>query len=267
MSAHRISRAAALLCLIPSLASAQSLDARVASAKGSVGFEFDTRRNVCGNGTSINVSSDTTPGWNTRRSRSGIRMGRGSSDDGSLCVTGPARVVLQHTGPTATALTISVGGRRVGADTELGDVAAAEAARYLLAIAPRLSGASGDDAVMGAAIADAPSSWRRMLEIARAGDASESSRKSAMFWLSQEATVAATSGLADVALDDTNGGSVRSDALFYLAQRRNGEGIPALIRVVRESKSIKLRKDAIFHLAQSGDPRALELFESVLAGR
>jgi HEAT repeat protein len=120
---------------------------------------------------------------------------------------------------------------------------------------------------MGAAIADAPSSWRRMLQIARSADASESSRKSSLFWVSQEASTAATAGLTDIVMDDSSARSVRGDALFYLAQRRNGEGIPALIRVVRESKSMQLRKDAIFHLAQSGDPRALDLFEQLLAGR
>jgi PBS lyase HEAT-like repeat len=59
---------------------------------------------------------------------------------------------------------------------------------------------------------------------------------------------------------------VRSDALFFLSQRPGGEGVPALIRVVRESKSVKLRKDAIWFLSQSRDPRAIELFEQLLAG-
>jgi hypothetical protein len=60
---------------------------------------------------------------------------------------------------------------------------------------------------------------------------------------------------------------VRQDALFHLAHRPNGEGIPALVRVVETSKSVKLRKDAIFYLSQSRDARALELFERLLAGR
>jgi hypothetical protein len=258
--------AAALLLAAPAIGSAQSLDARVAAARGSVGFEFDTRPNVCGNGMSITVSDDTSPGWTTRRTRSGIHMGRGTSES-SVCETGPARVVVERTGAAVSGVSVTVGGSDARADTELGAVAPAEASRFLLAIAPRLSGRAAGDAVMGAAIADAPSPWRRMLEIARAGDASESSRKSSLFWVSQEATAVATAGLTDIAMDDANGGSVRSDALFYLAQRRNGEGIPSLIKVVRESKSAKLRKDAIFHLSQSRDPRALDLFEQLLAGR
>jgi hypothetical protein len=257
---------AALLVAAPALVHAQSLDARVAAAPGTVGFDFDTRENICGNGVSIDVSNDSTLGWNMRRTRSGIHMGDGRRRD-EPCEMGPARVVLTHSGATVTDLTVAVGGRRATADTELGAIAPAEAARYLLAIAPRLPGRSGDHALMGAAIADAPSSWRRMLQIARSTDASESSRKSSLFWVSQEASTAATAGLTDVAMDDASTRSVRSDALYFLAQRRNGEGIPALIRVVRESKSIQLRKDAIYHLSQSGDPRALDLFEQLLAGR
>lgn len=257
---------AALSLGAPAIAHAQSLESRVASARGSAAFEFTTRSNVCGNGMSINVSDDTTSGWNIRRSRSGIHMGRGDTD-GALCETGPGRVVLQHSGAAVTGLTVTVGGRRTSADTELGDVSPAEASRWLLTIAPRLSGRSADDAVMGAAIADGPSSWRRMLEIARSNEASESSRKSSLFWVSHEATAAATAGLTDVAMDESSEGSVRRDALFFLAQRSNGEGIPGLIRVVRESKSARMRKDAIFHLGQSRDPRALDLFESLLAGK
>jgi HEAT repeat protein len=105
-----------------------------------------------------------------------------------------------------------------------------------------------------------------MLEIARDNDASDASRKASLFWVSQEAGTVATAGLASVANDDGAEASVRSDALFFLARQPKGEGVPALIRVVRESKSPKLRKDAIFFLSQSRDPRALELFEQLLAG-
>ncbi|MEO6525728.1 MAG: hypothetical protein ABIP93_03820, partial [Gemmatimonadaceae bacterium] len=265
MNTHSII-AAALLSLAPALVHAQSLDARVAAAQGSVGFEFETRANVCGNGTSINVSDDTSAGWTMRPYRSGVHMGRRSGDGSFACEMGPARVVLQHSGAAVNVVSVTVGGRAVRADNELGAIPPAEAAHYLLAVAPRLSGRSGDDAVMGAAIADIPSPWRRMLEIARSRDASESSRNSSLFWVSQEASAVATAGLADVAMDDANESSVRSSALFFLAQRTNGEGIPSLVRVVRESKSAKLRKDAIFHLAQSRDPRALALFEQLLAG-
>ena len=183
------------------------------------------------------------------------------------CDRGPAQVVLHREDSRVVDLRVTVGGRPEAGDTHLGDVPAADAARYLLALAPRLTGQSADDAVMGGEIAEGVVVWPRLLQIARDGDASERARKAAVFWVSQEASVAATRGLDSIAVDDDVTLSVRSDALFYLGQRPNGEGIPALVRVVETSRSIKLRKDAIFYLAQSRDARALQLFEKLLAGR
>lgn len=246
---------------------AQSLDTRVAAARGSVSFAFDTKHNVCGNGASIMISNDTSAGWTTRSRRSGIVMGRGSSGDTSRCEEGPAHVLLTRAGGTITDVSVTVGGRDARGNTDLGAIGAAEASRYLLELAPRIASRGADQAVMGAAIADAPLPWRRMLAIARAGDASESSRKASLFWVSQEASAVATAGLSEVAMDDTGGAAVQSAALFYLSQRRNGDGVPSLIKVVRESKSMKLKQDAIFYLSKSRDPRALDLFEKLLAGR
>jgi len=252
---------------LASVASAQSLENRVGNAKGTVAFEFNTRRFVCGNGTSIEISDDTSAGWTTRSRRSGIHIGRTIAGERTICEEGPARVTLSQTGGKVSDLRVTVGGRQERADTELGAIGAPEAANYLLKIAPALTGRSADHAVMAAAIADSTNLWRRMLEIARDNDASEAARKSSLFWVSQEVSTVATAGLSEVAMDDDATTSVRNDALFFLAQRPKGEGIPALIRVVRESKSSKLRKDAIWFLSQSRDPRALELFEKLLAGK
>src|SRR5204863_6707355 len=98
-----------------------------------------------------------------------------------------------------------------------------------------IDGDAANDAVMGAAIAAGVKTWPTMLEIARDNDASESARKASLFWVSQEASAAAVSGIGAVAVDDDAAASVRSDALFFLAQKKDA-GIPALIRVVNESK-------------------------------
>jgi hypothetical protein len=256
----------AVLSIAPP-ASAQNLENRIANARGTVAFEFTTRRNVCGNGMSINVSDDTSNGWTTSSRRSGIHIGRRIAGDREICEEGPARVTLSQSGSKVTDLRVTVGGKEARADNELGAVSAPEAARYLLKVAPALSGRSADHAVMGAAIADSTNLWRRMLEIARDNDASDASRKSSLFWVSQEVSSVATAGLSAVAMDEDADTPVRGDAMFFLSQRANGEGVPALIRVVRESKSPKLRKDAIWFLSQSRDPRAIELFEKLLAGR
>jgi hypothetical protein len=260
-----MTRSVLLIVTLAQVASAQSLESRVAAAGGTVAFEYATRPNVCGDGSSIEISDDSSSGWTMRKSRRGVHVGRRSGGY-TRCEVGPARVVLRTDGGRVTDLRLTVGGRPQAADTELGEVPAAEASRYLLDIAPRLL-EGADDAVMGAQIAEGAVVWRRLLQIARDNSASEPARKASVFWVSHEAGTAAVAGLDSLAQDDDASTSVRADALFHLAQRPNGEGIPALVRVAETSKNKRLRKDAIFFLAQSRDSRALELFERLLAGR
>jgi HEAT repeat protein len=57
---------------------------------------------------------------------------------------------------------------------------------------------------------------------------------------------------------------VRESAIFALSQRPRDEGVPILIDVAKNNHDPELRRKAMFWLGQSGDPRALELFESIL---
>jgi hypothetical protein len=43
------------------------------------------------------------------------------------------------------------------------------------------------------------------------------------------------------------------------------EGVPKLIEVAKTNRNREVRKQAMFWLGQSNDPRALEFFEQVLA--
>jgi hypothetical protein len=43
------------------------------------------------------------------------------------------------------------------------------------------------------------------------------------------------------------------------------EGVPLLIDVARKNRNPVVRKQAMFWLGQSNDPRALQFFEEVLA--
>lgn len=246
-------------------AAGQSLENRVGAARGTVGFTVETKPNVCGDGRGIFVSDDTSPGWNLRR-RSGTSIQHGSAN-GYPCVVAPEHVIVEHEGARVTSVRMTVGGQRSDAELELGSVDPEAAVRFLLATAPKLDGRSGDDAVTAAAIADAAKTWPGLLSIARDDAASESARKSALFWVAREASAAAVAGLSGVADDNDATLSVRSDALFFLSQRRDGSGVDALIRVARTSESMKLRKDAIWYLSQTRDPRALALFEQILSGR
>jgi hypothetical protein len=48
---------------------------------------------------------------------------------------------------------------------------------------------------------------------------------------------------------------------------RGGEGVTRLIEVARNNRNPEVRKQAMFWLGQSQDPRALAFFEEVLRSR
>jgi hypothetical protein len=255
------------LVAMSTVAQAQTLEGRVNAASGSVAFSYPTRPNVCGNGSSIEISDDSTEGWMYRSSRRGVHYGTRYDGHNNRCEVGPAQVVLRRSGNSVTELRLTVGGASERVDTDLGEVRSADAVAYLLKVAPRLNGKAGDHAILAAVIAEGSVAWQKLLQIARDANASDASRKASVFWVSHEASAAATTGVESIATDDAATLSLRKDALFYLANRKDGEGIPALLKVAETSKSMALRKDAIFFLAQSRDDRALALFEKLLAGR
>jgi HEAT repeat protein len=58
---------------------------------------------------------------------------------------------------------------------------------------------------------------------------------------------------------------VKKHAVFALSQLPKEEGVPLLIDVARKNRNPVVRKQAMFWLGQSNDPRALQFFEEVLA--
>lgn len=87
-------------------------------------------------------------------------------------------------------------------------------------------------------------------------------RQSALFWISQAASDAATAGLQELVEDDDR--RVRESAVFALSQRPADESVPALIRLARTHRDPSVRRNAVFWLGQSKDARALGYFEEVL---
>lgn len=106
----------------------------------------------------------------------------------------------------------------------------------------------------------------RLLRIARQEPDGEL-REKAVFWLGQAAGREVTGELRGLVEDDGIDTEVREQAVFALSQRPRDEGVPALIEIARNSRSAELRKKALFWLGQSGDPRALDLFEEILRQR
>ena len=264
MSARLLLAAVALGLLSPAAASAQSLDARVAAAAGDVRFAFTSRPDVIGNGRNIiQWSCDSGP---CRQQIDGNYSDGEGDDWRSACDTGPVRVTLRRREGRIVGLRVAVGGRTPTSvtGTDLGRVAAPDAARYLLALASRAEGDLGSHAVFAATLADSVTTWPDLLRLARNRDVPEQTRSSAVFWVSQAAEVAATRGLHALIDEDATDREVREQAVFALSQRPREEGVPVLIRIAQSHRDPEIRKKAIFWLGQSNDPRALALFEQLL---
>lgn len=239
---------AALLLAGATALRAQSVARRIDAVKdGTIRMAFAARPGVCGNGrNNISVRGHDRDEW--------------ASD----CEEGPVRVALDRSRGKTIALRAYVGGRWRGTDAvDLGTVPSREAAEWLVQLAESGEMAS-EDAVFPATLADSAEIWPALLRIARNERAPSKARRSAVFWLGQAAGEAATRGLDSIVGDPKGDREVRESAIFALSQRPKDEGVPALIRVVRSNPDPELRKKALFWLGQSGDPRALSLFEELL---
>jgi hypothetical protein len=228
----------------------QTLAQRVASlGEGRLRFSFAARPGVCASGgQGITMTSVEDDEW-----------------EGD-CEHGPIRVSLRVRQPRATDANPYIGGPGRRADTgtvDLGTVSAPRTASELLALA---SASRGDveELVTAATLADSAVVWPDLLRMARRTDLSLETRRQATFWLSQAAGAAALRGLDSLATDPAGDLEIRKQAVFALSQRPADQGVPALIHIARTSPHPEVRKSALFWLGQSGDPRALALFEELL---
>ena len=57
---------------------------------------------------------------------------------------------------------------------------------------------------------------------------------------------------------------VKKRAVFALSQMPKDEGVPLLINVARNNPNPAVRKQAMFWLGQSKDPRAVDFFAEIL---
>lgn len=263
---------AATTATAPLRAQGGNIAARVAAVQdGRVQLRFTAREGVCGDGRSfVRVGSNTFVGsWHD------------GMDTRSNCAPGPVRVVARVRGGAIDELRHYVGpvsSTRDADVTDLGEVPAPEAARWLMDVAKRAPTRAATKAIVPAMLADSAVIWRDLLAIARdSATRSRDTRREAANWLSHFAS-AAVSGRRPGELDFETGvgagvhGDDESDeveakkaAVFALSQLRGNSGVPQLVQVARTNKEPAVRRSALFWLGQSGDARGLALFEEVLS--
>lgn len=261
---HRSALTLALvLSSVPALG-AQSIANRVSRAgDGTIRMSFATRPEVCGRGGSISRGHDWRTNYGDWDRNRDVEWDYG-------CDYGPGRLVLEKRDGEIVALRFVVGGRwrPAGSNvTDIGTVPAKEAADYLLSLASTLPGRAGRDAIFPATVADSAEIWPALIRLAKDDDRPRETRKQAVFWLGQAAGDVATAGLDTLSRDATVDREVQKQVVFALSQRPKDEGIPILIRVARSHRDPAVRRDAMFWLSQSNDPRAIALFEEVLTKR
>jgi hypothetical protein len=130
------------------------------------------------------------------------------------------------------------------------------------AAAGRRAGRMLDPALSAIGLHAAPGATRTLVSFARQGQTTRL-RGQALYWLAQRATDQAGSVIAD-AIERDPELEVKRRAVTALSRLPRDEGIPLLINVARTHANTEVRRQAMRHLGQSNDPRALDFFEQIL---
>jgi HEAT repeat protein len=88
-------------------------------------------------------------------------------------------------------------------------------------------------------------------------------RGEALFWLAETAGRKVSAEIT-AAIENDPDTDVKKKAVFALSQLPRDEGVPLLINVAKTNKNPVVRKQAMFWLGQTKDPRALDFFTQVL---
>ena len=260
MRINQIAKAATLVVIASFISrdvDAQSLASRIANARdGKVRFTFAPKPEVCGSGNSISRGGSNHMNWSPSESPDVTYE--------EECSHSPVRIVLSVAHGQPTKLRTYVGGQwRAPTEptTDLGAVSTRDATNYLLSLASSNDGPVARDAILPAILADSVNVYPQLARIARDDSRPHSTREQATFWLGQAAADAIAPDRDGKASEDSE---IRKQAVFALSQRHREESVPALIQVAKNNRDPEVRRSALFWLGQTGDPRAISLFEEIL---
>lgn len=269
-----------------STADGQTLEQAARAADGPITLAYPAASNVCGAGDGILIREPdgSTMFVSGHMSHTDWRSWRHGDPP---CRTGDVRVRMRRTGTGAwTDVRITVGGAGdgsgswtdddpaaaggraggAGAPGELGFHTGQEAAEFLLDAARRADRDAARDLVLAAAIAGDAEIWPELLAMARDRSLPSRLRESSLHWLGRRAAREAVAGLGGIVRDRTEEDRIREAAVFAISQLPDEQAIPMLIDVVRTMDDARVVNRALFWLADFDDPRAVGLFEEILAG-
>ena len=203
-----------------------------------------------------------------RRVRSWLVSWR-SGDD--ICTARLAEARLRVRGGAVTDIEIrppSITGADFDSRSDLGEPEAVEVAEYFLELARESTRTSvAEDAIMSATIAEGVTVLPELRDLAVTQRLDEEVRYAAVFWLSQEDEEAALEALESIFAesDDVN---MQERVIFAISQHSSPRSIDFLLaRAESPAESRAIRKQALFWLGQSNDPRAADLLWELIRGR
>jgi HEAT repeat protein len=177
------------------------------------------------------------------------------------------RVVLDLADRNVVALRTFVGGGETvdAGVTNLGSVAPAEAAEYLLGVASRADGRVGRDAIFAALLADSVELTSRLLEIGRDQARPLETRRAALSGLARgdsRQLDRVAPALVQIATNEADVQAVRSQALSVLSRLDHGAGIQPLIQLANGNSTSWMGRESMRVLSSSGDPRARQFLRT-----
>jgi HEAT repeat protein len=132
---------------------------------------------------------------------------------------------------------------------------------WLRNLYPGLSEKLRDNVFLAVSQSDGPTASRWLASVVTDARQSEHTRQQAMFWLGQGH--GPTTDLVRL-YDKLDDPSLRNHYTFVLSQRHDGEALDKLIDVAQHDRDKSVRRQALFWLGQSKDPRALAFIRDLV---
>lgn len=144
----------------------------------------------------------------------------------------------------------------------LGDVNSAQSVEFLKTLVGSIDSRDKSEAALSAiALHRDAAAAAAIFDLAKNG--TPRVRQRALVWIARRAESQAA-GIITQAIDNDPDVEVKRQAVFALSQLPRDEATPLLIKLARSHTHPVVRKQAMFWLGQSKDPRALSFFEEVL---
>ena len=119
-----------------------------------------------------------------------------------------------------------------------------------------------EKATFGLSVSKVPAALTTLIATARDDKSTGSAARRCSGWRRRPAR--RRSATITGAIDNDPETEVKKKAVFALSQLPKDEGVPKLMEVARNNRNPEVRKQAMFWLGQSKDPRAVKFFEDVL---